>query len=273
MKQLFTSLFEVLNKDITFGFRSVEETEEPRGSETDALLTLPAEDDLRFLTVKRYLEQPIKRKSTEPFQLRYKAYGEASNMMCAHTYAWHNDKKLPYQGSPNALSVAIEFDNSPVASATLVFDGTDCGLAAESVFPQEIEELRSKHGHNLCEITSFALSKARRSRRVIAGLLHVMYLYARQAKQMEGMLAVTRLHHVGIYEGLLGFKRLAQRDNMVLVFIPFDVMRTRIRQFGGKPEIEQESAGIYKFFFQAKDEPGLLYRVLEHLAASGTSGG
>ncbi len=273
MKQLFNSLYEILNKDITLSFRSVEETDEMQSGELDSLIASPIENDLRFLTVRRYMEQAIKRKSEEPFQLRYRAFGEASNMMCSHTYAWHDDKRLPYQGSPNALSVAIEFDNAPIASATLVFDSSDCGLAAESVFAQEVEALRVQHGRNLCEITSFALSKARRSRRVIAGLLHVMFLYARQAKQMEGMLAVTRLHHVGIYENLLGFKRLAQRDNMVLVFIPFGVMRMRIRQFGGKPEIDQESAGIYKFFFQAKDEAGLLYRVLEHLGASGTSKG
>jgi len=136
-----------------------------------------------------------------------------------------------------------------------------------------VAALRAKHGRNICEITSFALSKARRSRRVIAGLLHVTYLYARQAKHMEGMLAITRSHHVGVYENMLGFKKIAEKNNQVLVFIPFDVMRMKVRQFGGKPDLEQSSAGIYKFFFPAKDEPGLLYRVLEHLAASGTSQG
>lgn len=273
MIQIFQSLYQVLNKDINFSFRSVEDVEGIANLQENTIENTKTEDDLRFLTVKGYIEQPIKRKSNVPFQLRYAAYGEASNLMCAYSYAWHNEYRIPRQGAPNALDFAIEFDDVAVSSATIVFDHPDIGLLAEKLFPDAVAALRSQYGYNLCELTAFSLSKARRSRRVIAGLMHLIFLYARQSRQMQGMLALTRTHHVGIYEKLFGFCKLAENNNVVLVFIPFDVMRTRIRQFGGNPDIEQESAGLYKYFFQAKDEAGLLFRLLEHLAASGTREG
>lgn len=268
MNEMLNSLYEALNKDIHFGFRSPEV--EAGGQGAEQALRRPMGEDMRALTLPRYAERPIKRKSSAAFQLRYSAYGEASSVVCAHSYAWHDERRMPTQGAPNALSFAIEYGSSPVASATIVFESVKSGLACESLFPREIAALRGAHGRGLCELTSFSLNKRRRSRRAIAGLLHLMFLYARQARQMTGMVVLTRTQHVGIYEELLGFQRLAEKNGTVLIFIPFDYMRARIRQYGGHPDLNLNSAGLYRFFFQAKDEAGLLFRILDHLAASGT---
>lgn len=274
MNQILQSLYNILNKEVKFGIKSVDDEEISEvNSKHSEFLTCRDFEDLRFLTSKTYTEQHIKRKSSVPFQMRYSAYGEASNMMCAHAYAWHDANRIPFQGSPNAASFGIEFENSPVAMASLVFDSSDSGLSAEKFFPEEIDKLRFKHGHNLCEITSFAISKARKSRKTLAALLHLMFLYARQAKQMEGLIAQTRAHHVSVYSELLGFRKIAEKDGVVLVFIPLDLMRLKIRKFGGQNLLEKDEAGLYKFFFASKDEPGLLFRLLEHLAASGTRNG
>lgn len=273
MSLFLKKLATVLNQDITaISFRSVDDNV-PGADVMDSQSKDDGGEQLRYLTLDEYSHQAIPRKSEEPFQLRYQAYGESSNLLCAHSYAWHGEPRPGGLSSPNALSMAIEFDSHPVAGATIVFHTNSAGLLAEKAFPQELKKLREQHGNRLCELTSFAISKVRKSRRTLAGLMHMIFLYARQARHMQGILVQTRPHHAGVFEKLLGFQVLATIDDVVLLFMPMEAMRQSIRKYGGQPDVDQEESGLYKFFFQQKDEAGLLYRMLEHLAASGTSEG
>lgn len=272
MSAFLKKLVTTLNQDITISFRSVDDA----GAQVDAMESQDkdeADDQLRYLSLDDYTHHTIPRKSETPFQLRYAPYGESSNVLCAHSYAWSAQSTPPSQGSPNALALAIEFEGHPAAAATVVFDTQDVSLSVKDKFAEQYKLKKEKHGDKLCELTSFAISKVKKSRRTLAGLMHMIFLYTRQSRHMQGMFVQTREHYAGVFEKMFGFEVSGKTENTVLLFIAMDAMRQNVRKYAGKSDIDQEEAGLYKFFFEAKDEAGLLFRMLEHLAASGTSEG
>jgi hypothetical protein len=225
-------------------------------------------EGVRELSVPRaYQERPVSDKKNRVFELRYAAWGDRSAIVAAHGYAWQPGKPQPPLGAPNALGLAVELQQQPAASITVVFD-SELGLAADSRFFDEMSNLRVTYGRSLVEITNFALSKEYKSRRAVAGLFHLIYLYSKQARQKEMMVVQAKQRHVVFYEKMLGFEVLAQQDSVVLLGLSFESMKRAIRQLAGTGKADRgQDLGLYPFFFPAKDEPGLLYRLLEHLGA------
>lgn len=225
-------------------------------------------DGVRELSLPRiYQEREASDHPGRVFNLRYAPYGASSSIIAAHGYAWQPGKAQPPQGAPNALGLAVQLDEQPAASLTVVFD-SELGLAADARFLDRMSQLRLTHGRALVEITNFALSKAYKSRRAVAGLFHLLYLYSRQAKQMEMMVVQVKQRHVVFYENMLSFTLIDTRDGVALLGLSFEAMKRQIRAHAGTGTAQRhQDFGLYPFFFPAKDEPGLLYRLLEHLGA------
>lgn len=229
----------------------------------------------RRLTVDTYQQHALTRRSnsaSRPFRLRHAPRGKSSNLLCTHSHAWFDGSQTPPGGVPNALTATIEHDGVAVASVTFVFAGS-LGLAVEKNFPQEMRLLRQRHGNLLCEMTSFVLDRQKKSRRMVAGLLHIVYLYARQSKQMEGLLIQIKPRHADLFEKAFGFRKLSERNGSTLMYVTFSHIRQQISRFGGQPQSIAPGVGIYGYFFPVTDEPGLLFRFLKHLGAGNATDG
>lgn len=222
----------------------------------------------RQMTRNEYKLHPSSSHASATFDLRYSAYGEVSTLLATHVIL-----QRPGTASltvPNAISMDIDFENQRAASITLVNDVLG-GFASEKTFPSEIAAMRAKNNGRIGEITGFEISKDHKSRRAIAALLHVLYLYSRQARQMTCIFVQTETARVSFYEQMLGFKKLATAGDMVLLSIDLTFMKQQIRTWGGKhkdKDAEQSPYKLYPFFFPSRDEAGLLFRVLEHLGSS-----
>lgn len=217
----------------------------------------------RALSLDSYTINDLAAGRRHTFELRYAAYGEKSNMVCETFYASRGSAKS--EGFDNALTTTIDLEGKPVASAVLVLDSKE-GLAADDHFSAELARLRQVHGRKLAELNNLVLSRENKSRRALGAMFHVLYLYARQARQMNVILVQTSVQTVSLLERLLGFRAIAQQGEHALVILEMDKIKREQRQWGGQKEAGIDSPHLlYPFFFPSKDEAGLLFRLLDHL--------
>lgn len=222
----------------------------------------------RKMSMGGYETQTSAPQERHKFDLRYTAYGEVSCLYATHV-SLHRPgaDDAPF---PNAVAMDIDFENQRAASVTLVNDGLG-GFSSEDTFPEEIASMRAKHHGRIGELSAFEISRDNKSRRAIGALFHVLYLYARQARQMTCIFVRTDTVRVPFYEQMLGFKKLAVQGDVVLLAIELNLMKLQIRTWGGQhkePTAEKAPYKLYPFFFPPQDEAGLLFRVLEHLGSA-----
>ena len=215
-----------------------------------------------------YQKQVTNPHERHKFDLRYTAYGEVSCLYATHVSLLRPGVAGPQ--SPNAVAMDIDFENQRAASLTLVNDGS-AGFYSEDTFPTEIASIRARHHGRIGELSAFQISRDNKSRRAIGALFHVLYLYARQARQMTCIFVRTEAARASFYEQMLGFKKLAVQGDVVLLSIELNLMKLHIRTWGGQhkePTAENAPYKLYPFFFPPQDEAGLLFRVLEHLGSA-----
>lgn len=259
----FKTLKNALTAGITLGAakapaESAAEATPPAKSPEEA-----ASQDNRLLTLDSYVKFDSEGNRSHEFELRYVAYGEKSKMTCSALHA--GPSASPPTGPPNALTTSIDLEGRHVASALLVMDGKD-GLAADGPFARELAQLRAASGSRVCEISDLRISRENKSRRALGAMFHIIYLYARQARQMKFIVAQVRFSQAHLLEKLLGFNIITTRGEHVLMSLDLDVMKREQRVWGGqKNEAVDPPYLLYPFFFPTKDESGLLFRVLEHL--------
>lgn len=235
---------------------------------------LPVDERLRWrqMSLPGYKAEGMPGRERQKLDLRYTAYGEVSSFFATHIVAKRHDKFLG--GFANAIAMEIEFSSESAALLMLVND-SDEGFASEKNFSTEIAQLRSKHQGRIGELSSFEISRDNKSRRAIGALFHVLYLYARQARQMNYIFVRTEPLRAAFYEQMMGFSVLSTHEKEVLMGIDLNFMKQHIRNWGGRHKdaavADEAPYKLYPFFFPPQDEAGLLFRVLEHLGSASES--
>jgi hypothetical protein len=93
-----------------------------------------------------------------------------------------------------------------------------------------VQDLRDS-GRSICEFTKLAMDSVLGSKRVLASLFHVAYIYAYRVKGFDCLLIEVNPRHVRYYEKILGFrvigpKRTNRRVNAPAVLMAL-ISRTR----------------------------------------------
>src|SRR4029079_16246122 len=95
----------------------------------------------------------------------------------------------------------------------------------------------------ICEFSKLARDTVSQSKRVLASLFHVAYIYAHRLRGFDSLLIEVNQRHVRYYAQMLGFEvigpeRLNQRVNApaVLMCLDFSHAHTQIGRFGGNPQ-------------------------------------
>ncbi len=153
-----------------------------------------------------------------------------------------------------------------VGTITIGFDSGG-GLLVDELFFSQLTDLRMR-GLGLCEFTKLAMDSVMRSRRVLASLFHVAYIYAHRVRGFDFLLIEVNPRHVRYYERMLGFvikgpQRMNPRVNApaVLMALDFTHAREQIDKFGGKPELAADERSLYPYFFSLAEESGILGRL------------
>jgi hypothetical protein len=254
MQTILQSLIKVLNTEIKLTSNSTEDI-------------IEESNRFRNLTISSFNELPLERTGKSIFRLRYVPHGPYSSMIATSSFAWPLSSHRNVDLEPNALSMAIEFNQVPISSISIVLSGGQ-KLSTDIDFPIEMKLLRAElvEGLDVCELTNFQINKDQKSKHAIAGLFHLLYLYCRQVKSMGIAVVKTKDRHAKFYIDMFGFEEITKKEGVTLMKIDFNSMKKKIRLHGGTADTEQSSEnGLYPFFFASKDEAGLLFRLLDHI--------
>jgi hypothetical protein len=168
---------------------------------------------------------------------------------------------------PTRITLVASAAGATIGTITIGFD-SPTGLNADDPFIAETSALRAQ-GRNLCEFTKLAIDSVMRSKRVLASLFHVAYIYAHRMMHFDDLLIEVNPRHRRYYERMLGFQvrgplRINPRVNApaVLLCLNFDHARAQIALYGGRPELGDELRSLYPYFFSEVEEASIVERLL-----------
>lgn len=174
---------------------------------------------------------------------------------------------LPDAQLPTRITLVASEHESTIGTITIGFDSTSGGLHLDDLFSHEADALRNA-GHKLCEFTKLAMDSVVDSKRVLASLFHVAYIYAYRMMGFDRLLIEVNPRHVRYYERMLGFvvlghKRLNTRVNApaLLMCLDFSHAHDQIERFGGRPEFSLVERSLYPYFFSISEEASIVGRL------------
>ncbi len=173
---------------------------------------------------------------------------------------------LPEEATPNLITLVASDHDDTIGTLTIGFDSGD-GLLVDDLFPEEVGKLRAE-GRKVCEFTKLAMDSVARSKRVLAALFNVAYIYAHKIKGADNLLIEVNPRHVRYYRAMLGFKvigpkRLNRRVNAPAVLLSLDLKycRRQIELLGGHPELSETHRSLYPYSFSPREESGIIGRL------------
>ena len=163
--------------------------------------------------------------------------------------------------------VASEFEDT-IGTITVGFDSPQ-GLHVDDLFLEETDGLRDA-GRRICEFTKLAMDSVVRSKRVLASLFHVAYIYGYRMMDYDDLLIEVNPRHVLFYQRMLGFKpfgpeKICPRVNApaILLRLDLDFADEQIILHGGMGAAATGVKTIYPYFFTRNDELGITQRLLK----------
>lgn len=175
-------------------------------------------------------------------------------------------KPLPEEPQQNRITLMAVDNDATIGTISIGFDGEQ-GLLVDELFSAEIEPLRQA-GRKLCEFTKLAVDNVARSKRVLASLFHVAFIYAHRIRGFDSLLIEVNPRHVRYYEKLLGStvmgsERMNPRVNApaVLLHLDFAYVQEQIKQFGGKSNLSASKSSLYPYAFSISEEAGIVGRM------------
>lgn len=192
----------------------------------------------------------------------------SASILINRQYAWrgYQTKPLTQDQSLDRITLVASDEDVTIGTMSISFDGAD-GLLVEELFPDEVRALREA-GHRVCEFTKLAMDSVLGSRRVLASLFHVAYIYAYRVKGFDCLLIEVNPRHVKYYEKILGFEvmgsvRMNARVNApaVLLCLKFAHTEQQIGKFGGQPKMSVTERSLYPYSFSVAEEAGIVGRL------------
>lgn len=193
---------------------------------------------------------------------------EASNLL-KEKYEWRGYRSGALSAHPHYVTLLAYANDGLIGTMTLGID-SDSGLSVDQTYKAEVDALRSQ-GRRVAEITKLAAENGSSSKRVLASLIHITYIYARYVHQRTDFLIEINPRHLGYYERRLGFRqygpeRMCDRANApaCLMHIDLDYVDQQVELFGGTGGFSRNrEKSLYPYFFSKHDEQGVAARLMQ----------
>jgi len=181
---------------------------------------------------------------------------------------------LPQAGSqpvkicPEQITLLSYHNDKVVGTLTLGLD-IGQGLYADELYKPELDKLRSD-GRKLAEITKLAVDTKLASKRILAALIHIAYIYGRKLWRYTDLVIEVNPNHAKFYQRMLGFTmlgeaRMCQRVNApaVLLWVEGEFLDKKIAEFGGTATMNMSEKTFYPYFFSLAEERSITHDLLE----------
>lgn len=169
--------------------------------------------------------------------------------------------------APNRIATLQAIQNSRTCGTmTVNFDGPD-GLQADTLYPEELAELRRRG--TVCEFTRLALDRSVSGREVLCALFYMAYAFAHRIRGVDHLVIEVNPRHEAFYRRMLGFerggtKRLCPRVNAPAVLMHLDFAHTREQIARARQADRHTYAALYRFALPAEEESALIRRMRIH---------
>ena len=190
-----------------------------------------------------------------------------TSVLIEKMYSWRGyGGRVNMDEAPNRITINAEFRGSIYGTLTVNID-SPVGLACEVVYPEIVQSLRDQ-GRKICEFGKFAVEQSVRSKRLLATLFHLTYIYANKLHGCTDALIEVNPRHVAFYGRYLEFsecgpERWCERVNApaVLMRMDFDEKRPRMEELAGHWRQLPEEKSFYKYFMSPQEEATVVARL------------
>lgn len=170
---------------------------------------------------------------------------------------------------PEQITLLSYHRDSVVGTLTLGLD-IGQGLYADELYSVEIDGLR-RDGRKVAEITKLAVDTKMPSKRILAALIHIAYIYGARIWRYSDVVIEVNPSHVEFYKRMLGFQvigpeRICPRVNApaVLLWVETSHLEDKITQFGGGHETGKKERSLFPYFFSRSDELEITHRLIQN---------
>ena len=183
-------------------------------------------------------------------------------------YAWRGYTGIHrVDEHPHRVTLFATHRGETVGTVTLGFDSTE-GLLADADFKDVIDAYRMQGGRP-CEITKLAIAPNANSRKTLASLCHVMFIYGHTKHRCTDVFIEVNPRHRRYYETMLGFtclgeQRINKRVNApsYLLWTSMDHVAQQIAALGGTGLQAGTARSLYPHFLSPTEADELAERLL-----------
>jgi len=168
---------------------------------------------------------------------------------------------------PDSITLATYQGEQVIGTQTLGFDVGN-GLMADELYKAEIDILRAR-GCTVAEITKFALDTKLTSKRFLAAMFNVSYIYLRKLWRYSDVVIEVNPSHAAFYKRMLGFteigsERMCPRVHAPAVLLWLDLVEVekKLEEVAGQHELAKQDRTLFPYFFPPQEEARITDRLL-----------
>lgn len=206
--------------------------------------------------------------SSQSIKIRFaqtEAAFQGATLLVQKRYAWRGYPKPHIKENPNRITILTYLADRIVGTVTVGYD-SETGLLADEIYKDVVDKLRQQ-GAVVGELSKLAIDEELGSKPMLAGMIHIAYLYGAIHGCTDAVIEVIPRHQA-FYEKKLGFRLLGEErlnkrvhSSVVLMHLPMDEMRRKIEALGGQGKSSADKS-LYPYFFSPQDEKAILERLL-----------
>lgn len=244
-----------------------------KGTKIDELDNAPRELSPRGnLVYSSWIAAAETRKWFEIFLVAKDAERAIAESLVNRMYDWRgygNQHRIPV--SPAHTTFLSCLDGVAVGTLSYAND-SNAGLAADTLFQDEIDKYRQVPGARVSELLRFAFDTAIPSKRLLASLVHVIFLHNRCHNPCTDIFIEVNPRHVRFYEAMIGFRAIGVARKSDSVGAPSQLMHLRNAEMADRISAlhsgrRGSGRSLYPLFLSRADQDHVHARLFEQAAA------
>ena len=193
---------------------------------------------------------------------------ESADILINKRYSWRGyGTARALNDEPNSITLMADLKGHIIGTLTIGLD-SGAGLLVDQLYQDEIDRLRHEH-RIVCEFTKLAVDQASHSKRVLAALFHLAFIYANRIHGATDLVIEINPRHAVFYRRMLGFtqlgeERMCPRVNApaLLLHLTCEYVAEQTKRYGGAMRDLPNVCSLYPYALSASDETGITQRLL-----------